>query len=78
MGLKTWAMKQALKSQLKNMPQQQQDLILKAVETNPEFFENLAKEIKAETDKGGDQTAVMMTVMRKHQAELQKIMGGLQ
>ena len=78
MGIKSWMMKQALKTQLKNIPQAQQDLILKAVEENPEFFEQLAKEIKAETDKGGDQNAVMMTVMRKHQAELQKIIGGMQ
>lgn len=72
--VKNFLMKQMIKRQLKGMPQDQQDLVMEMVEKNPEFFETIAKEVKAETDKGTDQMAATMKVMRKHQAEFQKIM----
>jgi hypothetical protein len=74
MGLKTFIMKQAMKSQMKGLPKQQQDMILSAVEKNPEFFENLAKEIEQKVKEGKDKNAASMEVMRKHQGELQKLM----
>lgn len=67
-------MKQAVKSQMKGVPQAQQDMMLAAVEKNPEFFENIAKEIDQKIKEGKSKTAASMEVMRKHQDELRKLM----
>ena len=61
-----------LKSQLGNMPKDQQERILEVVEKNPELFQKIAKEIKEETASGKDQMAAAMSVMRRHQQELQQ------
>ena len=63
-----------LKKQLKGLPQDQQDMMIGMIEKNPEFFENIAKEIKAETAKGADEMMATMMVMKRHQAEFQQLM----
>lgn len=72
---KNFLLKQMMKKQLKGMPQAQQDMILKAVESNPEIFEKIGKEIKAKMDGGMNQMAATMQVMGKYKGDLQKIMG---
>ncbi len=72
--LKQFLMKQALKSQLKQVPKEQQEMILDMVERNPDFFENLAKEIQEGIKSGRDQQQVMIEVMTKHKDELGRIM----
>ncbi|MDP3989165.1 MAG: hypothetical protein Q8P93_02945 [bacterium] len=76
MGIKNFIMKHALKRQLKDLPEDQQEMIMKAVEENPELFDKIGKEIKKETDGGKDQMIATMDVMKKHQKELQKVLGG--
>lgn len=78
MGVKNFLMKQALKRQLKSLPEEQQEMMMKIIEENPDFFDKIGKEIKQETDKGKDQMIATMDVMKKHQKELQKVFGGLQ
>lgn len=73
--LKKFLMKKMLASQLKNVPAGQREQILAMVEKNPELFEKIAKEIKAEMKKGKDQMSAAMTVMPKYQKELQGVMG---
>ncbi len=73
---KNFVMKQMVKRQMKGVPEAQQEMVLAAVEKNPEFFENIAKEVDALTKQGRDQMSATMEVMRKHQSELQKIMQG--
>lgn len=72
--LKRFLMKQAMKSQLKGVPQAEQDMLLDLVERNPEFFENLAKELQEGMKAGRDQQAVMMELMAKHKDTLGAIM----
>ncbi|MFA5933623.1 MAG: hypothetical protein WC795_00125 [Candidatus Paceibacterota bacterium] len=72
--IKEFLMKQMMKRQLKGMPQSQQDLIMKVVMENPELFKKIGEEIKAKTKAGMDETAASMTVMRKYQGELAKVM----
>lgn len=72
--LKRFLMKQAMKSQLKGVPQAEQDMLLDLVERNPEFFENLAKELQEGIKAGKDQQAVMMELMAKHKDTLGAIM----
>ena len=71
---KNFVMKQAIKSQMKGVPQAQQDMMLAAIDKNPEFFENIAKEIEQKVKEGKSKTAASMEVMRKHQDELRKLM----
>ena len=73
---KNFLMKQMLKRQLKGVPEAQQKIIMDAIEKNPEFFENIGKEIKQRTDGGMNQMAATMQVMERHKAELQKLMQG--
>ena len=63
-----------LKSQLKDVPEAQQEQILKAVEKNPELFKTIAKEVQQEIKNGKDQMTATMEVMQKYQSELQKAM----
>ncbi|MEX0935125.1 MAG: hypothetical protein WDZ70_02270 [Candidatus Paceibacterota bacterium] len=57
----------------KGVPQSQKDMILGMMEKNPELFEKIQKEIKAKQKDGKGEMAATMEVMRKYQAELQKL-----
>lgn len=72
--LKKFLMKQAMKSQLKGVPEAEQDKILDMVERNPEFFENLAKELQEAIKSGKDQQTAAIEVMTKHKEALSKMM----
>ena len=72
--LKRFLMKKMLSSQLKGVPEDQQNKILDAIEKNPDFFQKIATEVQEEMKKGKDQMAATMAVMQKHQAELQNVM----
>lgn len=74
MGLKSFLMKRMLKSQLKGIPEAQQDMIIGAVEKNPKLFQDIAQEVQDLTKQGRDQMSATMEVMRKHQSELQELM----
>ncbi|MCK5095842.1 MAG: hypothetical protein KAR24_00650 [Candidatus Pacebacteria bacterium] len=75
MGVKDFFMKKMLEKQLKDLPADQRDQMIAVISENPEFFQKIAAEIKQKQKEGKDQTAATMEVMRKHQGELQKIMG---
>ncbi len=67
-------LKQMLKSKMKGMPQAQQDMMLELIDKNPDFFQKIGEEVKQRMKEGKGETAATMEVMRKHQAELQKLM----
>lgn len=67
-------MKQMVKRQIKDMPQDQQEMILNLVEQNPELLKTISVEIQEKVKKGIDQQAAMMQVMMDHKAELQQAM----
>jgi len=73
MGIKDFMTRKLLERQLKSLPPDQRELVIKAVQENPEFFEKIAKEIQEKTKQGKNQTAASMEVMRKYQSELQNI-----
>jgi hypothetical protein len=72
--LKNFLMKKMLKSQLKDVPQDQQDKLIGMIEKNPQLFQQIAKEAQAKMKDGKDQMTAMMEVMQNHQEELKKIM----
>ena len=67
-------MKQMLKSQMKGLPEDQQEKIISAIEKNPEFFNNIAKKIEQKMKEGKDKMSASMEVMRENQNELRKLM----
>ena len=73
---KKFVQKQLLKRQLKNVPEAQRDVLMQAVEQHPEFFEKIAKEIEQKKKEGKSEMAAAMEVMRTHQGELRKLIGG--
>jgi len=74
MSLKTFLMKKMLKSKMKGVPEGEIDKMIAMIEKNPDFFQNIAKEVDIEVKKGKSQEAATMEVMRKHQGELQNLM----
>lgn len=68
-------MKQMVKRQIKDMPQDQQDMIMNLVDENPELLKTISKEIQEKIKKKGiDQQTAMMQVMMDHKDELQRAM----
>lgn len=67
-------MKKMLKSQLKGVPEAEQEKLISMIEKNPQLFEMIAKEAQAKIKEGKDQMTAMMEVMQNHQEELKKIM----
>jgi hypothetical protein len=67
-------LRKMLKSQLKGVPEAQQEMIINAVEKNPKLFEDIAKEVQEKVKGGMDQQAATMQVMMAHQKELQEAM----
>lgn len=67
-------MKQAMKSQLKNVPKDQQEKIMGLIDKNPEFFTEMAKKVKSKIDSGKPQMTAMMEVMQENKEDLQRMM----
>lgn len=72
--MKNFMLKQMLKRKMKGVPEAQQEMMLNAVEENPEFFKKIGDEIKQKQKEGKGEMEATMEVMRKHQAELQRLM----
>jgi len=69
--LKNAAMKKLIQSQMKNVPADQQQMIMELVEKKPELFQKIAKEMQAELKtNNNNQMAAAMKVLPKYQAEI--------
>lgn len=74
--MKNWLIKQAVKRQMKDMPQEQQDMMMHLIENHPELFTKMAKEVEHKVKKEGrDQMVAMMEVGKKYQKELREALG---
>ncbi len=62
-----------MKSKMKDVPEEQQEKILAAVEENPELFQKIALEVQEKMKGGKDQMAAAMEVMQKYQEELKGV-----
>jgi proteasome lid subunit RPN8/RPN11 len=72
--VKDKAVEKMLEKQMGNLPEEQKQALMGMMEDNPEFFEDIAKEIEREVKSGKSQMAASMSVMRKHQAKMQQMM----
>jgi mRNA-degrading endonuclease RelE of RelBE toxin-antitoxin system len=76
MSVKNFLIKKAAERQLKNMPKEQQEMIMTLLENNPELFQKMSKEIEHKIKKEGkDQMLAMMEVSKKYQKELREALG---
>ena len=68
-------MKKVLQSQMKNVPADQQQMIMEMLEKDPALFEKIAKELQAEMKvNGNNQMAAAAKVLPKYQAEIMAVM----
>ena len=74
MGFKNFIFKKAMQHKLKNAPTEQKEIIMKLIEEHPELFEKIEKEVKERKAAGQDEMLASVTVMKKYQAEIQKIL----
>ncbi len=73
--LKQFALKKVLQSQMKGVPEEQQQMILEMIEKDPALFEKIAKEMQAELKtNGNNQMAAASTVLPKYQKEIMAVM----
>jgi hypothetical protein len=73
--LKNFAIRKALETQMKNVPEDQKRMIMEMLEKDPALFEKIAKEIQAELKvNGNNQMAAASKVLPKYQKEILTIM----
>lgn len=63
-----------IKAKLKNVPPEQQEMILELVTKNPELFKKIGEEVERRTKGGEPQMKATMEVMKKYQHELRELM----
>ena len=71
MGVKDFLLKKAAERQLKDVPKEQRDMIMRLIENNPDLFIKMSKEVDHKIkQEGKDQMLAMMEVGKKYQKEL--------
>lgn len=64
-----------LQSQMKDVPEDQQKMIMEMLEKDPALFEKIAKEMQAELkNNGNNQMQAAMKVLPKYQKEIMAVM----
>lgn len=71
--LKKFFLKQALKSQMKNIPEKDREKIMAIVDKNPNLLIKIAEEAQVKVKAGQDMISAMTEVMKSHEAELKEI-----
>lgn len=74
MGVKDFLIKKLVRSKMKGLPTDQQDMIIALVSENPDFFKKIQTEVESKKKQGQNEQMAMMQVMRENQAEIQKLM----
>ncbi|HEY0220668.1 MAG TPA: hypothetical protein VGC58_00400 [Candidatus Paceibacterota bacterium] len=70
MSIKNFLMRKMLASQMKGVPQAEQEKIFNMIEKNPEIFQKIATEVQEEMKKGKDQMSATMEIAKKYENEL--------
>ena len=77
MSIKSFFTEQLLKRQLKGMPKDQQEMVIKMVNENPDLFKKISEEVDRKVKhEGKEKMAATFEVMRKYQGDIQKLMTG--
>lgn len=73
--IKEFLLKQAIKHGAKDIPKEQQEALMQAVEKNPDLFEKIAKEVDALKKQGKPEFYAAIDVTKKYEKELQALFG---
>ena len=73
MSMKTFLLRKMLSSQMKGVPQADQDKVFSMLEKNPDLFQKIAIEVQEEMKKGVDQMTATSNVVKKYEEDLKKI-----
>lgn len=71
--LKEMIFKKILKSQMRGVPEAEQEKVLKMVTENPELFKKIAEDIDKKIKGGKDKMSATMEVMQSYRNELEKL-----
>jgi L-ribulose-5-phosphate 3-epimerase UlaE len=71
--LKSLIMKKIMNNQLKQVPEDQREMMEKMIEENPDLLLELAKDVQKEMKDGKDQMAALMSVAERNKDRLKKI-----
>lgn len=74
MAMQDFLLRQMIKAKMKNVPPEQQEMILQLVTKNPELFKKIGEEVERRTKGGEPQMKATMEVMKKYQNELRELM----
>ena len=67
-------LKQLMASNLKDVPKDQQEQLLRMVEKNPELFKKIALEVQAKMKGGKGQQTATLEVLQLYRKELETLM----
>jgi len=73
MSIKTFFMKKMLATQLKGVPQAEQDKLFEMIDKNPQLFQKIATETQEEMKRGSSQMDAAMKVAKKYEIELKAL-----
>lgn len=73
--LKEFLLKKMMKSRLGNIPEAEQDKLIKLVSENPALFQKIALEAQEKMKSGKDQMSAVMEVFAKYKTDLERILG---
>ncbi len=71
---KDFIMKKLIDRQLKNVPEEQKEKIMRLINEKPELFQKIVMEAQELIKKGKGQQEAMMEVAMKYQSELKGIL----
>lgn len=66
-------MKKMLASQMKGVPQADQDKVFAMLQKNPELFQKIALEVQEEVKKGKSQMSATMEIVKKYESDLKSL-----
>ena len=71
---KEFLIKKMLKTKMKDIPEAEQEKMIKLVTENPELFQKIALDIQTKMKEGKDQMTATMEIMKKYESELRQVM----
>jgi head-tail adaptor len=75
MSIKTFLLRKMLSSQMKGVPQADQDKVFAMLEKNPDLFQKIGMEVQDEMKRtGADQMTATMKIVKKYEADLKGLM----
>lgn len=71
--IKEFLLRKMMDKQMKDVPEADKEKMLGLFMKHPDFFKQIAFEVKAEMDAGKEQMQAVMDVMMRHQQEAERI-----